>query len=143
MRYLIICTCAIAFALAYADSALALDWDAKRMDKLVADLKAGKPVMESGSLAKADAQLVTVVVNENLTYVIDYRAKVCFASQGAGQSLTFVPCQALRHGYPVLAPLLSWEESMPRRQLPSSMMRRPGQPPGAPAPGGPPPRQQQ
>jgi hypothetical protein len=121
-----------------AQSAFAVDWDAKRIEKVLNDLKAGKPVVESGTLTKADTQLVTVVVNENLTYVIDYRAKVCFASQGAAQPLTFVPCQALRHGYPVLAPLLSWDEGMVRRQPPSTMMRRPGSPPG-----GAPPRQPQ
>jgi hypothetical protein len=115
-------------------------WDAKRVEKVATDLKAGKPVAETGTLAKGEAQVLTIVVSENLTYVIDYRAKVCFASQGGAQPLAFVPCQALKRGYPVLAPLLEGNEGMNRRQLPPSMMRRENAPGAAPRPGGPPQR---
>jgi len=144
MRIVAIWCGALLVSTLLAQSASAAEWDAKRVEKVAADLKAGKAVTETGTLAKSDAQILTVVVNESLTYLIDYKAKVCFASRNATEPFTFVPCPVLRRGYPVLAPLLGIDESMGQRPMMGGhgpgVMPGPG---GMPRPQGPPPRPQQ
>jgi len=151
MRSFALSCCAFLLAVTFGQPAFAVDWDAKRVEKVGADLKAGKAVAESGSVPKADSQIVTVAVSDTLSYIIDYRAKVCFAhttgtagatgtAGTAGTSgLAFVPCQILKRGYPSLAPLLGGDEGM-QHQMPPSMMRRENAPGGAQHPQGPPPR---
>ena len=145
MRGVALCCGVFLISALLAQSAFAVDWDAKRVEKVAADLKAGKPVAESGSVPKADSQVVTVAVSDSLTYIIDYKAKVCFAHSAGttGTSgLTFVPCQILKRGYPSLAPLLGGDEGM-QRQMPPGMMQREKAPGGMSRPGGPAPRPQQ
>ncbi|GEM_PF-952797 len=47
-----------------------------------------------------------------LYYVIDIKAKMCFAklAYGNGAGAVIVPCKTLKEAYPLIAPVITWEK---------------------------------
>lgn len=90
------------------------EWNEKDVKAVQEAVKQGKPVIEYGSAP--GAQLVFFSVGSGwqiVEYVIDLRAQLCFArgvwASGGPQSTSPVPCAAVKKGYPLFAPLITWE----------------------------------
>jgi hypothetical protein len=108
-------TAALALYLLAAASARA-DYDEKDIQKIAEAAKAGKKVLEFVGVLPVDkAQLVTFEVglpgttNKIIRYVIDLHAQLCFAQfAGSSAATVSVPCAAVKRGYPLFAPLITW-----------------------------------
>jgi len=85
-------------------------WNEKDVTNVVAQIKAGKDVDESG----AYPQKQIVMFGAGLLYMIDIKAKLCFVggvtNQGNPYATMLVPCKAIKEGYPLMAPIINWEK---------------------------------
>lgn len=89
-------------------------WEQKTVNAVAEKIKTNQKVLENDTYPKDQVQMVSFQAGAGgvalINYVIDIKAKLCFASMGSsGNSFTTVPCKALKEGYPVMAPLITWE----------------------------------
>ena len=98
-------------------TARARDYNEKEIADLAGKAKAGAGFAQILTYPVAQAQTVLflvpgVVVDGNLfrgmAYRIDLRAQLCFAIDD--NSKVPVPCKNLKKGYPLLAPLITWDD---------------------------------
>lgn len=87
-------------------SSFASDMTSKDVSDIAEKLKSGKPVKEFNRTLLDQTQQIRFAVGQ-LQYVIDFRAKLCFAQY---QDMTLIPCKSLKDGYPLIAPLIDWEK---------------------------------
>lgn len=81
------------------------------------------------------------IFRTDLWYIIDLRAHLCYSTLSRSETavLTPVPCKALKAGYPLVAPLITWEDTLasapePRMgSYPSSPSSAPSSAPSSPA----------
>jgi hypothetical protein len=85
------------------------DCDAKDVQKLVDKVKAGKGFVEGCPFPDGQVQVFSFQVAASLTYQIDVKARLCFVRPGMGVGVTPVPCKNVKEGYPLVAPLITWE----------------------------------
>lgn len=107
MRHALLWAGLIVAMTGFASSAWA-DYEEKDVAKLVEAIRQGKKVTEDGKYPADHIQIVHFAVG-NFIYSIDVRAQVCFIRQ-AGTALMRIPCNAIRKGYPLMGPLITWED---------------------------------
>lgn len=93
-----------AFMLFAATSVCADDWNEKSVAGVMDQIKSGKGLYE----AKEYSSQQIVVIRAPIRYYIDVKAKLCFA--GDSVTPTVISCKALKEGYPLLTPIISWEK---------------------------------
>lgn len=107
LRALVAAACAAALLLTAGTAAA--DWNEKDVQKLVEKKKAGKGFFEAGNAAGQSFFFKFGVIG----YVVDVKTQLCFAAalnaNESPMSLTPVPCAAIKKGYPLFAPLITWE----------------------------------
>ncbi len=83
------------------------DYDEKQVKKIVEAVQQHKNVAEYAAYPKAETQVVRFAIegSPTLTYVIDLRAQLCFLFTNP------VPCAALKRGYPLMAPIITWVDA--------------------------------
>ena len=88
--------------------------DAKIVTEITERLKEGKSVGYLFEYPKGKRQMVWLKVDYLFSYIVDLRAKLCFLTMhtvGARpKNLAFnlVTCEAIKNGYPEIAPLITW-----------------------------------
>ena len=72
----------------------------------------------------------------DLWYIIDLRAHLCFSTLSRSETavLTPVPCKALKAGYPLVAPLITWDD--PPMTVPEARTGSASTPPSSASPAG-------
>jgi len=95
------------------------DWDAKDVQKAVDKIKKGEAYGDVGKMGGAqlisfNAHHVDAIDGILINYIIDVRAKLCFARAisgtiSGGGSSSPVPCKNIKQGYPLMAPIITWE----------------------------------
>jgi len=89
--------------------------NAQDVSKIQQAAKAGQKVDKSERYPSKLTQVVTVKVSDQLQYMIDLRAQLCFAGAGGDfASWALVSCKSVKLGYPLLSPLMSWDETASR-----------------------------
>jgi hypothetical protein len=87
------------------------DYNAAAVDNLAAKVKAGMGFTEFG-IVQDGSQLQTVLFqlrqSVNAGYFIDIKAHLCFFEFAS--NVTQVSCQAIKKGYPLFAPLITWNK---------------------------------
>jgi len=83
-------------------------WDSKDIDKIVQKIKAGESFTDSGMYPDEGIQQVGFRTN-SAYYLIDVKAKLCFATLN-GDGTVLIPCKAIKDGYPLFAPIITWEK---------------------------------
>ncbi|HPQ55479.1 MAG TPA: hypothetical protein PK253_19665 [Spirochaetota bacterium] len=86
------------------------DWDMDDVNSAVNKIRQGQAVSKWDRYPTNHIQMFMFVVLD-ITYYIDARAKICYArvrDQGNGGFL-MVSCKALKDGYPLMAPIITWE----------------------------------
>ena len=76
------------------------EWYKGAVAKIVEKVKMGEGFREASGMPIEQRQIFRFSF-----YLLDIKAQLCFAE---GQSLTLVPCEALKKGYPLIAPLITW-----------------------------------
>ena len=107
MKILIAVLIALGISMTGALPAVA-DWDAEDIAEIVKEIKEGKEVTEGGSYPTDYVQRVSFGVGVAI-YLIDIRAKLCFYAP-ITSGVTLVPCKAIKLGYPLFAPIITWED---------------------------------
>ncbi len=85
-------------------------WDSSDVNDIVKKIKAGESFNESGNFD--GPQIVSFNVG-GIIYSIDIKAKLCYGKSLGGQSadtIILVPCKAIKDGYPLFAPIITWEK---------------------------------
>jgi len=103
----------IALALLAAGPAAA-EWNEKDVRAVQEAVKQGKPLVEYGSAPAPQLVFFTVGTGwQTIEYVLDLRAQLCFVrggwASGGPQSTALVACASVKKGYPLFAPLITWE----------------------------------
>jgi hypothetical protein len=78
------------------------EWSEKYVAIVVEQIKSEKGFLELKEYPNTEI----VIIQAAVRYYIDVKAKLCFA----GNNLTLIPCKALKDGYPLLSPIISWEK---------------------------------
>ncbi len=86
------------------------DWDMGDVNSAVNKIRQGQGVAEHGMYPSNHIQLITFAVTD-ITYYIDARARICYArvSGNGNGGFLMVSCKALKDGYPLMAPIITWE----------------------------------
>lgn len=85
-------------------------WDSSDVNDIVKKIKAGESFNESGMYS--DTQVVSFTA-AGIIYYIDVKAKLCFGRTPGGSSadtIILVPCKSIKDGYPLFAPIITWEK---------------------------------
>ena len=84
----------------------AMAGDPEDISDWVKKIKAGKGVNEVFEYPKNHIQKVKFKVELGFHYIIDIKAQLCFVSRS---EKILVSCKAVKKGYPLVAPLITWE----------------------------------
>ena len=79
-------------------------WDDKSVASVVEQIKSGKEFTENRYLPNQQI----IQLDAYIRYYIDVKAKFCFA--GNSSTPVAVSCKALKDGYPIMAPIITWEK---------------------------------
>ena len=82
-------------------------WNAEDVAEVKKKLQEGKGIAEGGSLDSDQVQIVGFSIEAGTTYWIDLKAQLCMLL--SRKALAHVPCSAIKKGYPLFAPLITWE----------------------------------
>ncbi len=81
-------------------------------------VRAGESLNERRDYPQAGVQLYAFtagrpIFRTDLWYIIDLRAHLCYSTLSRSETavLTPVPCKALKAGYPLVAPLITWDDA--------------------------------
>jgi len=83
-------------------------WNEADVADVASALRNGRGVHRSDTVRDEQAQFIYLSLDGSSGYLIDFRAHLCYAV--FRQGVTIVPCQSLKQGYPLFAPLLTWEQ---------------------------------
>jgi hypothetical protein len=85
------------------------EWTDKDVQRLAEKVKQGKFFLERGDVGPQTFTFNTGII----TYVVDVKAQLCFVGHaqggGAERPVALIPCTALKRGYPLFAPLITWD----------------------------------
>lgn len=79
-------------------------WDSNDVNDIVKKIKAGESFSEGGEYPDSQVFFFSSGV---ILYIVDIKAKLCFSKE-RGSSITLVPCKAIKDGYPLFAPIITW-----------------------------------
>jgi hypothetical protein len=98
-------------AVLFAAQASAKDADlGKDVAEVAKSRSEGKGLVKNLGMYPA-TQLVVFQVGTDLNYYIDLRAQLCMVRPwNTSVAMTLVPCPALKKGYPLVAPLITWDD---------------------------------
>ena len=82
-------------------------WTPDQVQKLAQLVREGQSFNEGKLYPSGAVQIAGFEVDEGATYIIDVRARLCFFK--LRQSVTTVSCKAIKTGYPLFAPLITWD----------------------------------
>ena len=99
---------AVLLLLAAPLSALATEWAREDVNTVAEKVRAGQGV-DMGMDYPVDKTQSVWFTTPSFHYLIDIRAKLCFI-RSIGGGITSVPCRALKEGYPLMAPIITWEK---------------------------------
>jgi len=84
------------------------DWDKGDISKILEKISKGENFTDYGFTS--DYQILSFNAGKTLMYFIDFKAKLCYCKNSGGDGITLVPCKAVKEGYPLFAPLITWEK---------------------------------
>jgi len=82
-------------------------WTHEQVQALAQKAREGQSFDEGRLYPPGGIQIAGFEVEPGVQYIIDLRARLCYFR--ARQSVTLVPCKSVKSGYPLLAPLITWE----------------------------------
>jgi len=108
----ILAVAALAFI---STAAYAADWDHKTVGDAVDRMKSGKHRVDlRNDYPEEKVHLISFdVVPGKLNYLIDAKARTCYFRWTAGSSavsMVEVSCKVIKDGYPLMAPIIDWEQ---------------------------------
>jgi hypothetical protein len=104
-RLIIVLVALFMFSLAFGTYVNA-DWDKDDVAKLVEKVKKGQAFYEQERVQRSMCQVLEIITM-GVDYIIDIKAQICYAAvNGNGKGLVVVPCEAVKKGYPLFAPLM-------------------------------------
>ncbi len=94
-----------------AGTARAVEVFDERAVARVVELKKANKAFNTKLPYYPDPQLVSFAVSTTtFRYLIDLRGRLCFARIEAATGYMPVPCKSLKLGYPLMAPLITWDD---------------------------------
>ena len=83
-------------------------WNAEDVAGIKKKLQEGKGLNESGAYSSDGVQVIEFRLGRTTSYLVDFKARLCMLI--FRESATLVPCSRLKKGYPLFAPLITWED---------------------------------
>jgi hypothetical protein len=83
-------------------------WTEEQVQALLQKVREGRNFDEGHTYPAAGVQIAGFEVEDGAHYIIDAKAHLCYFA--VRQSVTLVPCKSVKRGYPLLAPLITWED---------------------------------
>lgn len=90
--------------------ASAAEWDEKSVGKVKKLLLEGKGFSEFGAYPKTKRQVLNFSVPGLGRYHLEFNNNLCFLEFAGSGAILRIPCQTIKKGYPILAPLITWEK---------------------------------
>jgi hypothetical protein len=82
-------------------------YDEGDIAKAVKAVAEGKHLFDTGGMDKDRIQIIQFEVLIGVFYQIDIKARTCYYVYGGP---TIVPCRIIKKGYPLFAPLITWDK---------------------------------
>ena len=82
-------------------------WTYEQVQALAQKAREGQGFDEGRLYPPGGIQIAGFEVEGGVQYIIDARAHLCYFR--VRQSVTLVPCKSVKNGYPLFAPLITWE----------------------------------